>query len=356
MSKFKIGDTVRVTDEGNCYSHYEGWPSDDLVGTFRYGRAAIDGMVGKVVQLGDHHTSTIPLVGIHVEQPDDVQMYIMDARSVELVHQHNEYIGADGEAVADSTEFSLGEAVLIEDIGKVYAYYSAWLDRHLQSDFAQGKYPNEGDYALVVQIARHPVDGVPLLGVAVDGMVFVIDEAGVAKLEEGFVKELESGLEDVPLNELKIQIGDTVRIRKGDDNFWAYRDWLSANLQPKFVNDACLTDGALAKVVQIAPHGDGDVYQYGTLYGVLVGDQVYIYEECDIALVQQAVNPVTTTVTKYPIIPEDLRGIITMALTSLGEKLRADESAANTAKMPNIAKVYSGMQGDVARALRLVHW
>lgn len=347
MNDFKLGDTVRVTDSDNCYSCYETWPSPALVGAFRYGRTAQRGMVGTVMQVGKHINTDIPLVGIHVEECGSVHLYIMDGEAVELVHRHNVYIGADGEPLPDSVEFSLGETVLIEDSGKVYAYYGDWLDDHLKADLVQGEYPTEGDCAMVVQIARHPVDGVPLLGVAIDGKVFVIEEAGVANLEDGFV--------DVPISELKIQIGDTVRIRNGTENFWAYRDWLNAELQPKFITDACLADGARATVVQIAPHG-GDVYQYGTLYGVLLNDQVYIYEEVDIELVQQAVNPVTTTVTKYPIIPEDLRGIITMALTNLGEKLRADESAANTAKMPNIANVYMEMQIDVARALRLVHW
>lgn len=85
MNKFKIGDTVKVVDEDQCYSTYDQWAEKHNMKEFLsdvYDNHICNGTVGTVIAHGEHLKDNDYLYGIRTKEGKE---YIMSYKGLEKV-------------------------------------------------------------------------------------------------------------------------------------------------------------------------------------------------------------------------------------------------------------------------------
>lgn len=235
-------------------------------------------------------------------------------------------------------KIKIGDTVLIVCNDYAYAYYWEWLSGDLQVHAARGEYPLEGKTGEVVQVGEHQHSEVSLLGVRIDGKVFIIEPDGV-ELAPATSKE-----------STQYKLGDMVRIINGRDNFSYYDDWPASKFEDQFKVGISMCDGDVGTIVQIGPHLS-EPENYGSLLGVQFADRFFIYEDVD---VEMAVAAEDQTVPEEP--PQNgisvkFAPIINMALLDLLDKLGDQAAQAHKAKHHVMADMYDGMVDEVNTAL-----
>lgn len=114
MTNFKVGDTVKVTNNGRTYTTYQTWA--DIKGLTKFiseeGSSPKDGSEGIVVAVAEHENSTATLLGIDINGRE----FILDTQGVTLVRAAPTYAFNIGDkVVAISTDGSIGI-----NVGSVY--------------------------------------------------------------------------------------------------------------------------------------------------------------------------------------------------------------------------------------------
>lgn len=328
MDNIKIGDTVRIMDNGFSFSSYTNWVDAEFRSEFRYEHTVQNGMVGVVVQIGPHKSdprSYSNLLGVRI----DGIIYIIEDKGVEIISP----------PTTESPSYQVGDEVLIVCDDYAYAYYWEWLNGELQDYATRGEYPAEGSTGEVVQVGEHLKTSVPLLGVRIDGKIFIIEYEGVELTTE----------EQEPRG---YKLGDMVRIINGTENFQYYSEWLDAEFQTAFVGGTSMRDGDIGTVVQVGPHKGIEAAQYGgSLLGVRFANQIFVYEDIDVEKAVAAECQTVPESTPPAGISVKFTPIINVALLSLLEKLGDQATHARNANHNVMADMYVGMVDEVHTAL-----
>jgi len=169
-NRFKVGDTIKVINEGSTYPIYETWAKEYSLEYWVYNNTPENNDVGIIKVLAPliSHPD-IMLAGVCI----DGKQYIIGLDGIELVEDNN------------TKEFNIGDMVEIVDPDNSYSFYTQWAKERGLSGFEYGKRPIKNMIGQIIARGLHTEDIDVVYGVKVGDSHFVMDGAGLTLLTCG---------------------------------------------------------------------------------------------------------------------------------------------------------------------------
>lgn len=188
MSKFNIGDKVKVVRVGQTYTTYPQWAENQKMTNY-VGYGLKDSDVGVVIAKAKH-SSRVDYDMLYGIELDNGKQFIIGEPGLEIVKTISEY--------------KVGDKVEVVEDGKQYSYYDTWALENGLTNYIEGRPQGlkDGDIVKVISIAPHSKGcATVLLGVEkANGEQRIIDQDGVKIYKE---KEM-----------TKYKVGDKVKVIK----------------------------------------------------------------------------------------------------------------------------------------------